>query len=642
MASSSSVMTSSMTNTISYIGVSTTDDDVTYRMTPKREAACNGLVRNASLSTITVSSPCPLPHSRSAQNVKRSVSTVFSSNHRRSWQCSLSNYSRDPSPSKEDTPSSAQPPESQEVFAVRQGPELEGSAPREGGGGGGGGGPGLDRAQSRSVVVVYPEDRAVQRCVQDTPKPRPPVVPTVRVTVDGEEEEEEVEVVCQGGGTGAEGSSCAGVHGEKQGSGKESGFRGTGVGVSGPPCGSGTGSQGCSGHLLAWSSHAEPHHIRHHPPHHHHHHHRSHSSPSPCGVGDSMEMSLYHVNSSAAQPSLHTDNNRQGPHAINQRQTQSRAALQSHSQSVSALRTTDHPDPSSHGTNRRDSERAVRYSSHTDHNGRPKCRLLHREYDGEKEGGVDTTLCGCPPDTQPLLSPPRVRVEGASSCDNPDMCAENTLLRFHSLDSKDSGSKETERTPTMQRAVSINSPHTLSGLAGDSSSSLLGGAAGGPPARGGSPTGSDSLAAPALNELYRYHVFLSHCAQDAGWAEDMVVRLQAPPYCYQCAYTPPLSEHDPTSLEQKLLCSAMLSERVVMVLSKQYVQETWFVFERVLRQLTQMSLHNQRIMGVLLEDCEIPDTLGELYFLDTSDTDFFDVFTKRLKTGELTDGRKRE
>ena len=81
----------------------------------------------------------------------------------------------------------------------------------------------------------------------------------------------------------------------------------------------------------------------------------------------------------------------------------------------------------------------------------------------------------------------------------------------------------------------------------------------------------------------------------------------------------------------------MLSERVVLVLSKQYVQETWFIFEKILRQLTQMSLHNQRIMGVLLEDCDIPDTLGELYFLDTSDPDFFDVFVKRLKTGDCQD-----
>ena len=95
-----------------------------------------------------------------------------------------------------------------------------------------------------------------------------------------------------------------------------------------------------------------------------------------------------------------------------------------------------------------------------------------------------------------------------------------------------------------------------------------------------------------------------------------------------------LLQQDRVALEQSLLCSAMLSERVVLVLSKQYVQETWFIFEKILRQLTQMSLHNQRIMGVLLEDCDIPDTLGELYFLDTSDPDFFDVFVKRLKTGD--------
>lgn len=77
----------------------------------------------------------------------------------------------------------------------------------------------------------------------------------------------------------------------------------------------------------------------------------------------------------------------------------------------------------------------------------------------------------------------------------------------------------------------------------------------------------------------------------------------------------------------------MLSERVILVLSRQYVKETWYVFEKILRQLTQMSLHNQRIMGVLLEDCVIPESLGELYFLDTSDPDFFEVFTKRLKSG---------
>ena len=44
----------------------------------------------------------------------------------------------------------------------------------------------------------------------------------------------------------------------------------------------------------------------------------------------------------------------------------------------------------------------------------------------------------CPPDTQPLLYMPRVRVEGGSQSGSPDMCVDNTLVRFHSLDSKES------------------------------------------------------------------------------------------------------------------------------------------------------------------------------------------------------------
>ena len=52
--------------------------------------------------------------------------------------------------------------------------------------------------------------------------------------------------------------------------------------------------------------------------------------------------------------------------------------------------------------------------------------------------------------------------------------------------------------------------------------------------------------------------------------------------------------------QQKVLCAAMLSERVVLVLSRKYVTDTWFSFEKTLKQLTQMSLHNQVSLGVLV------------------------------------------
>ncbi|XP_012939183.2 uncharacterized protein LOC101858280 [Aplysia californica] len=145
----------------------------------------------------------------------------------------------------------------------------------------------------------------------------------------------------------------------------------------------------------------------------------------------------------------------------------------------------------------------------------------------------------------------------------------------------------------------------------------------------------DTVSAPPIQDLYRYHVFFSHCPEDREWVEHMVAHLEAPPFNYTCAYASLQDEADPGTLQQRILCAAMLSERVVLVLSSKYVQDTWFSFEKTLKQLTQMSLHNQRIMGVLLEDCEIPESLGELYFLDSSDPDFFHVFTKRLKTSRI-------
>ncbi|CAG5125763.1 unnamed protein product, partial [Candidula unifasciata] len=145
----------------------------------------------------------------------------------------------------------------------------------------------------------------------------------------------------------------------------------------------------------------------------------------------------------------------------------------------------------------------------------------------------------------------------------------------------------------------------------------------------------DTMSAPPIQDLYRYHVFFSHCPEDRDWVEHIVAHLEAPPFNYTCAYASLQDEADPATLQQRILCAAMLSERVVLVLSKKYVEDVWSSFEKTLKQLTKMSLHNQRIMGVLLEDCEIPESLGELYFLDSSDPDFFHVFAKRLKTSRI-------
>ncbi|XP_046558206.1 uncharacterized protein LOC124267331 [Haliotis rubra] len=141
----------------------------------------------------------------------------------------------------------------------------------------------------------------------------------------------------------------------------------------------------------------------------------------------------------------------------------------------------------------------------------------------------------------------------------------------------------------------------------------------------------DQCAAPSLSDLYRYHVFFSHCPADVEWVKDTVHKLQTPPYTYKTYY---LCEkfNRRLSISQNLLCAVMLSERVVLVLSKKYVEETWPEFQEILKNLTATSLHKQRMLIVKLEDCEIPEILDVCGSLDATDPGFFQLFTRRLKS----------
>ena len=84
-----------------------------------------------------------------------------------------------------------------------------------------------------------------------------------------------------------------------------------------------------------------------------------------------------------------------------------------------------------------------------------------------------------------------------------------------------------------------------------------------------------------------------------------------------------------------MLCSAMLSEQIVLAVSTQYFDNTWPLFYTVLRQLSQISLRNQRIIGIMLEECPVPDVLCDLNFIHCSSSDFLDTFVNTLNIGIL-------
>jgi hypothetical protein len=118
-------------------------------------------------------------------------------------------------------------------------------------------------------------------------------------------------------------------------------------------------------------------------------------------------------------------------------------------------------------------------------------------------------------------------------------------------------------------------------------------------------TYSDSLdtespyAATPIQTLYRYHVFFSHRAEDQPWVENVVNKIQSETFEYRC-YHSDYRVQTKINMLQNTLCAAMLSERVVVVLSKSYVTNSQVHY-----------VPYESSVGVL-------GGLVKLYFLETS------------------------
>lgn len=142
--------------------------------------------------------------------------------------------------------------------------------------------------------------------------------------------------------------------------------------------------------------------------------------------------------------------------------------------------------------------------------------------------------------------------------------------------------------------------------------------------------------APPLQDLYRYHIFFTHSPHDNVWVEGIVNKLEDCPYYYKCYYN---NNNNRTSKNkssniQSTLCAAMLSERVVIVLSRNYVCSTWFEFQEILQNLTDSSLHQQRMVVIKLEDCDSPEPLKNVGYLDVRQKNFYHLLTQTLRSGE--------
>ena len=366
--------------------------------------ACNGVSRNTSFPSLPTSTQPPSPH--------RHVSTVFTSNHRKTWQRSLSNYSQDTKRGAGD---------SQESHQLQDIPSADHSSPSSQSD--------AEQVRLHSKVTVYTE------------KPLAKAVTCARPSSGADYGVGDSQDESHGWRDPDSGDtrtvSCRMTMEDEDGGGVKEQSQTAEAGCSHPSC-------EVTPHPALTCRHPqEQPHGRHHTP--------CTCSSSPCnsqsssyrtaGVErDTIELCVYQTGSSPRRQGSNTE-------AKDKRRSNSTAPTSDPSssksskcgQSVSVLQTGNHSNPvsvSSH-RKRKDSDHSTQQSENRA--GRHRRRGPHRDPGGDSRGQQQGELpADCPPDTQPLLASPQARPDDRLQSVVPDLCLDNTLVRFHSLDGKDS------------------------------------------------------------------------------------------------------------------------------------------------------------------------------------------------------------
>ena len=142
-----------------------------------------------------------------------------------------------------------------------------------------------------------------------------------------------------------------------------------------------------------------------------------------------------------------------------------------------------------------------------------------------------------------------------------------------------------------------------------------------------------TLTAVPLDNKYRYHIFFAYHSSDANWVRWLCERLEDEPYCYKCCrWDRDLDDSGPRT--QQILCSIMLSHRVVVVLSPVFVKESWLEYEDSLAHLTSLTLRKRRVVPVILTTCEVPEYLRVQHALEVDHADFFDSLLHAICLGK--------
>ncbi|XP_063423306.1 uncharacterized protein LOC134707475 [Mytilus trossulus] len=146
----------------------------------------------------------------------------------------------------------------------------------------------------------------------------------------------------------------------------------------------------------------------------------------------------------------------------------------------------------------------------------------------------------------------------------------------------------------------------------------------------------------ALSKSFKYDFFVSHSHIDGNWVDNIFLRhLESKFDESDVAFRGCIADRDFTpgiSVLDNILAAIGESNKVILVISESFVSSNWCQYEAdqaVIRSLNSKNVNC--VIPVLLEDCDIPDKIAHLNYVNLSeDTDFRQEF-RRLKLALLPD-----
>ncbi|XP_071097397.1 uncharacterized protein [Haliotis cracherodii] len=191
---------------------------------------------------------------------------------------------------------------------------------------------------------------------------------------------------------------------------------------------------------------------------------------------------------------------------------------------------------------------------------------------------------------------------------------------------------ETESVSTLQRAVHGDpEPVSSNETSGDSDASIHSAAMKIEPL----PLQCESRmdVAPPLPEGKKYHAFFSYESTDRQWVEQITRKLESPNLGFKCSVHE-RDFHGGKRIIENITEHIQLSEKTVLVLSPDFIQSHWCMFETQMGMILSMEESQLLVVPVMVKQCRVPDTIKTLTYIDATSGDdwwprFIDAIVSR-------------